>query len=116
MCFVCILTNGNAKTFKYCANIYLNVDNGDCGASSSNNGNNNHAEVEKHSKLQAKQMPVSPALLSLSLSLTPTVCLSVVDPLLSLSGTRIYANFLFTIFGKCRTSVCVCVRLLCCTI
>lgn len=53
----------------------------------------------------------------------PSLSLSIVDPSLSLSGTRIYAQFLFTNFGKCRTSVCplrvcvcVCVRLLCCTI
>lgn len=95
-CVLCILTNGNAKTFKYCANIYLNVDNGDSGASSSgSSSNNNNVRVEQHTKLQAKQMSVS---------------LSFCLPL----------QFLFTNFGKCRTSVCrtvcVCVRLLCCTI
>lgn len=107
------------------------MDNGDCGANS-NNSNSNNGEVEKHSKLQAKQMSASlaahlpPSLLlpyslfvsshSFPLSLSPLLTH------LSLSGTRIYAQFLFTNFGKCRTSVCplcvcVCVcALLCCTI
>lgn len=77
----------------------------------------------RQSKCLPHLLHTSPSLfhsliLCFSLS-SPTPSPSFVDTSLSLSlsGTRIYAQFLFTNFGKCRTSVCplcvcvcVCVR------
>lgn len=112
MCLVCsskacILTNGNAKTFKCCVNIYINVDNGDWAPNAARGNNDTNNNIQQPSCLFFFDF--------LSLALSHTQPLSLSLPLfylcLFLSPSFDHTNwqlcsFYLKFILLCRASVC----------